>query len=64
MPTADCIKYLGKMYCYDKTSKLVTVYNEYKTIKLGECPERVLEAFVENNSQGTVELDEAEYSPC
>jgi len=57
MPVVDCIRFGGKVYCYDNTNNKVLVY-DVKVINLSECPDHVLAAFINNkDTTKTVETD-------
>jgi hypothetical protein len=57
MPHTDCVKYNGKIYCYDQETDRVTVYKT-EQIALADCPERVLQALFKLRAGTIVDLED------
>jgi hypothetical protein len=57
MPNTDCVKFNGKIYCYDQTTDRVTVYTT-EQIALADCPERVLRALFKLRAGRIVDLED------
>ena len=50
-----CVRYAGKLYCFNKGDENVTVYRE-QTYRLDECPKNVIAAFIKQEYDINIEI--------
>jgi len=55
--TIKCKVYGSKLYCYDKENNAVYVYPRQRH-ELTECPECVISAFINDNYDAEIIMDE------
>jgi hypothetical protein len=52
-----CVRFNRNLYCFNKGNNDVTVYRE-QTYKLNECPQDVISAFIKNEYDINIVIDE------
>jgi hypothetical protein len=57
MPVKRCVRFNRNLYCFNKGNDDVTVYRE-QTYKLNECPQEVISAFIKNEYDMNIVIDE------